>query len=135
MLGRAISLLFVPVLAGGCAADPHEASPAAAEGAHVTCGGPSFDLAVLDRPGGAEQADDPAAAALRDHLAADTVETDWLPDEGWIDATRTEHLVQYVAETPFLLELPGPLGDRALSRRIRGPAARDARECPELRCP
>lgn len=108
MPGRTIALLVALLLAGGCAAERSGASAGASAEAsaeadlqpaitRVTCGGPSFDLAVLDQPGGAELADDPAAAALRGHLTAGNVETDWLPDEGWIEATRTEVMVQYVA--------------------------------------
>lgn len=91
-------------MATGCAGMGSGASSAPApadepESARVNCGGgPSFDPEVLDQPGGAELAEDPAAAALRAHLATDHIEMDWLPDAGWIVVARTDRSVQYVAK-------------------------------------
>jgi hypothetical protein len=74
---------------------PDEPEPAVSR---VSCGnGPTFDVAVLDRPGAAEQGADPAAAALRAHVAGGGVETDWLPDAGWIEAARSGTAVLYLA--------------------------------------
>ena len=90
-------------LTGGTA--PHDGSPGGAPSStgssdpaisRVTCDDVSFDLAVLEQPGGAENGDDPAAAALRDHLASG-METEFLPDAGWIEAVRTESRVLFIA--------------------------------------
>lgn len=68
----------------------------------VTCGGPGFPASVLDASGGAENGSDPAAEALRDHLATPDMETEWLPDSGWKEAVRTDDLVVFIADA-----LPG----------------------------
>jgi len=81
----------------------------------VTCGGPEFPLSVLDAPGGAENGTDPAAEALRDHLATRDMEIDWLPDAGWKEAVRTEDLVVFIADA-----LPGsepPLVEVSIEQR------------------
>jgi hypothetical protein len=101
--------IVVALLISGCrpsgGAAPSEGSssgePSSTEGSdpaisRVTCDDVSFDLAVLDQPGGAENGEDPAAAALRDHLASG-METDFLPDAGWIDALRTDSRVLFIA--------------------------------------
>lgn len=64
----------------------------------VTCDDVAFDLALLDQPGGAENADDAAAVALRQHLASG-METDFLPAAGWIEAVRTASRVLFIAPT------------------------------------
>lgn len=64
--------------------------------AMATCGGEPFPVAVLDGIGPAP-GNDPAAEALRAHLDMAHVETDWLPDDGWIEATRTDEAVLYLA--------------------------------------
>lgn len=64
----------------------------------LTCGGgPAFDIAALNRPGAAELNVDPAAAALRAHVTGGGMETEWLPDEGWIEASRSATDVLYLA--------------------------------------
>jgi hypothetical protein len=65
----------------------------------VLCGGPpAFHPGVLDQEGGAEGADDPAAAALRAALAPTGGDIDEdLPNTGWIEVTRTESMVKYLA--------------------------------------
>lgn len=92
MKNRIVSLLAA-LLLGGCAqmADP----PPIAE---VSCGGPGFPLSVLDEPGHAERLDDPAAQALRNHLAQSGPDFTWLPDTGWREVARTDTEVHYVAD-------------------------------------
>ena len=65
----------------------------------ITCGGPlAFHPAVLDQQAVAERGDDPAAAALREALApADGDIDEALPESGWIEVTRTESMVKYLA--------------------------------------
>jgi hypothetical protein len=105
---RATALLAIAVLAlsacAGSGSAPSSANepsgPAEPEPAvsRVSCGnGPTFDVAVLDRPGAAEQGADPAAAALRAHVTGGGPETDWLPDAGWIEAARSGNTVLYLA--------------------------------------
>lgn len=62
----------------------------------VACDDVAFDLALLEQPGGAENGEDPAAVALREHLASG-METDFLPAAGWIEAVRTESQVLFIA--------------------------------------
>lgn len=86
-------------LAGG--APPSDGAPSSTEGSdpaisRVTCDDAAFDLALLDQPGGAENGDDPAAAALREHLASG-IETEFLPAAGWIEAVRTDSRVLFIA--------------------------------------
>lgn len=74
-------------------------APELPEIARVTCdGGPAFALALLDRPGAAERAADPAAAALRAHVTGGGIETEWLPDTGWIETARSADAAQYVSK-------------------------------------
>lgn len=62
----------------------------------VTCGGPpGFDPALLDGPGGVERGEDPTAAALR--AAVEGGDSDILPETGWIEVTRTDEIVRYLA--------------------------------------
>jgi len=65
----------------------------------VVCGGPpAFDPGVLDQEGRAELADDPAATALRAALAPTGGDIDEaLPDTGWIEVTRDESMVKFLA--------------------------------------
>jgi hypothetical protein len=101
--------IVVVLLISGCrltgGAPPGDGSPGGAPSStgssdpaisRVTCDDLTFDLAVLSQPGGAENGDDPAAAALRDHLASG-METDFLPATGWIEAVRTESQVLFIA--------------------------------------
>lgn len=62
----------------------------------VACDDVAFDLSLLEQPGGDENGDDPAAVALREHLASG-METDFLPAAGWIEAVRTESQVLFIA--------------------------------------
>lgn len=64
----------------------------------VSCGGAGFAENLLDAPGRAETLDDPAAAALRQHLAEPGVEYTWLPDAGWREVARSDTEVTYVAD-------------------------------------
>ena len=93
------------LLIGGCrmggGAPPSDGAESSTERSdpsisRATCDDTAFDLAVLDQPGGAENGDDPASAALREHLDSG-METDFLPDAGWIDAVRTEKTVWFIA--------------------------------------
>jgi hypothetical protein len=69
--------------------------------ARLTCeGGPAFSADILEGPGGAENGADPAAVALRRHLATDHIDIDFLPDEGWIEIARNGDNVEYVAPDP-----------------------------------
>jgi hypothetical protein len=68
---------------------------------HVSCGhGSAFPTDVLDAPAEAEAADDPAAEALRRHLATSDIEIDSLPDSGWREVGRTGSSVMWIAEDP-----------------------------------
>lgn len=70
-------------------------------GGGMTCGGgPSFSAEALEGPGGAENGADPAAVALRQHLATDHIDIDWIPDAGWIEVSRTDADVLYLAPDP-----------------------------------
>ena len=71
-----------------------------AAGALSCGGGPSFSADLLRGPGGAENGVDPAATALRRHLATNNMEVDLLPDEGWIEVARTDALALYLAPVP-----------------------------------
>ena len=101
MLRSILAKAFL-LMATGCAGVGGAAlSPAATidepPRARVTCGDASFGLEVLNQPGAAELADDPASAALRNHLATDHIEIDWLPNARWTEVARTRSFVQYVA--------------------------------------
>jgi len=101
---RLLAIVAV-LLIGGCrpagGAPPSDGAASSADGSdppisRVTCDDAAFDLALLDQPGGAENGDDPAAVALREHLASG-METDFLPDAGWIEAARTASEVLFIA--------------------------------------
>lgn len=66
----------------------------------VTCGGLPFPESRLHDAGGAERNPDPPAAVLRQHVLADPVDPDFLPERGWIEAARTETHVLYIARDP-----------------------------------
>lgn len=103
------TLLLTCLLLGGCSTTEPSA-PALSTGAppnqtdpdrpidEVSCGGPAFPLSLLDEPGRAETLDDPAAEALRRHLASPGPDFDWLPDTGWYEVARTDVEVSYIAE-------------------------------------
>ncbi len=102
----AMVALVVSACAGSGAGTSASASssPAVASGdpgapiSRLTCGGgPAFDIAALDRPGAAELGADPAAVALRAHVTGGGMETEWLPDAGWIEASRSANEVMYLA--------------------------------------
>jgi hypothetical protein len=96
MSARPTMIVAALVLSACGAPLPPAVGPRAADG--LTCGGgPSFPAAVLDGPVGAEDGPGPAAEALRRHLATDHIEMDWLPDAGWIEVSRTDSLVLYLA--------------------------------------
>lgn len=63
-----------------------------------SCGEFPFGPELLEAgPGNAEQGLDPAAAALRAHLAQPGVEIDWLPDAGWHRTGMNDRLAEYIA--------------------------------------
>jgi hypothetical protein len=95
------------LLLGGCrltgGAPPSDGAATSTDGSdppisRVTCDDAAFDVALLDQAGGAEDRDDPAAAALREHLVSG-MEAEFLPDRGWIEAVRTDSSVLFVAPT------------------------------------
>lgn len=108
-MSRLLIALAVVSLAG-CAPGASPVSAVDPERAvlNVTCGGPGFPTAILEEPGSAERNDDPAAEALRRHLAdpALAAETTWLPDTGWREAVRTDTAVTFVADAPPGTEPP-----------------------------
>jgi hypothetical protein len=70
-------------------------------GGRLTCGGgPSFPAAILEGGGAAEDGADPAAAALRTYLGTNHMDIDFLPDTGWIEVSRTDGAVLYLAPDP-----------------------------------
>lgn len=84
--------------ASGASSTAPQSAEAGAPIARLTCGGgPAFDIAALDRLGAAELGVDPASAALRAHLTQGGIETEWLPDSGWIEASRTATEVIFLA--------------------------------------
>lgn len=97
-----LTALALALLLGGCnLALPPDAVGPDRTSARLTCGGgDSFPIDVLAQPPGAETADDPAAAALREHLARSEIDIDWLPDTGWRVAVRTDGHVLWLAEDP-----------------------------------
>ena len=84
---------------------PRPGAPGEARG--LTCGGgPSFSADVLEGGGGAENGADPAAEALRRHLGTSDMDIDFLPDAGWIEVSRTDASVIYLAPDPAVDRRP-----------------------------
>lgn len=117
---RLAALLAISVLATACGmvapssggVDPDRAITRA------SCGGASFPIELIEQPGSAESADDPAAEALRRHLATEGPDVEWLPDAGWREAVRTDGSVLFIADAP-----PGdgpPLVEVSASRQADG---------------
>lgn len=99
MAFRASPLLLAGLLSACSVLAPSALDPQA--GSRVTCGGgPAFSIDRLAVQGSAETAADPAAEALRRHLATDNVEINDLPDDGWIEAARSGSQVLYLAPEP-----------------------------------
>lgn len=87
------------LLLTACIAAPPAAVDSELVGVSVTCGGPAFSADVLASEGGAEEGNDPAAAALRALL--DTPEAlNLLPRAGWKVAVRHDDVVLFVADAP-----------------------------------
>ena len=99
----ALALALVAVLAacdagpspsGSESSGPGSSRPVDVTALRYACGRFAFGADILTRVGQAELADNPAAAALRAHLAQDGPDIDFLPDAGWIlagmDATAAE---------------------------------------------
>lgn len=95
MIRVRVALALLALSLGGCGL-----RLGASEGALTCDGGPSFDPAILQGPGGAENAANPAAEALRRHLATENIEIDWLPDSGWIEVSRSEASASFLAPDP-----------------------------------
>jgi hypothetical protein len=99
--GRVTACVIASLALSACGAlGPLSFGPASA--GDLTCdGGPSFPADVLEGPAGAaETGADPAAVALREHLATDHIEFDSHPDEGWIEVSRGDASVLYLAPVP-----------------------------------
>ncbi len=92
-----LGIVLVVACGGGPPAPSPEPPEAAGAGIRYTCGVVPFDPAVLDQPGGAERGADPVAAALRAFLGRGGVESDGLPDTGWIHVGGTPALAEFVA--------------------------------------
>lgn len=99
--------LLIGALLASCATvhvvEPSADPPAAVDpervAMSVSCGGPGFLADLLQADGRAELADDPAATALRRHLAT-TGKEDFLPDHGWREAVRTDNHIVFIADAP-----------------------------------
>lgn len=96
---RCVLLVIAALIVSAC--DAGFGSNGSASVGGMTCGGgPSFSPDLLAEPGSAENGADPAAVALRTHLATSTTDGDWLPDAGWIEVARTDADVLYIAPDP-----------------------------------
>jgi hypothetical protein len=91
---------LVAGLVAGCSlrsSAPHDAPPIGVAPLQYTCGRFPFGAELLDRSGGDEAAANPAAAALRKHLAQTGPDIDFLPDHGWtlagLDADGAEFVI------------------------------------------
>jgi hypothetical protein len=93
------------ILVAACGADPTSSAsdPSAGGGAinaldlQYTCGAFPFRPDVLAaRPGTDEQANNPAAAALRAHLSSNGPDIDFLPDTGWHLTGMDAHVAEFV---------------------------------------
>ena len=111
VLHAQIGLLLVCAVLAGCGSpaatgstasgpSPNQPSPSQPSRAieQVSCGGPAFPISLLDEPGNAEGLDDPAAEALRGHLAEPGADFAWLPNAGWREVVRTEDRVVFLAD-------------------------------------
>jgi hypothetical protein len=88
------------VVVAGCGIAPWAAGEAAPAGDlpfQYTCGRFPFGAEILGRRGNDEAAANPAAAALRQHLAKGGPDIDFLPDRGWslagMDADGAEFVI------------------------------------------
>ncbi len=88
-------------LLAGCAllpGAPGGAPPLGVGPLQYTCGRFPFGAEMLDRSDTDEAAANPAAAALREHLAKDGPDIDFLPDTGWslagMDADGAEFVIE-----------------------------------------
>jgi len=94
----AIAPLAAVIVLSACAVTQPSSDQPEQPFTRATCGGPpAFHPGVMDQQGGTEQGDDPAAAALRAALAPGEDIDDTLPDRGWIEVTRTESMVKFLA--------------------------------------
>lgn len=114
-LGSAI-VLAILVFACGGGPTPSESEPPPGGSAVInaldlqyTCGAFPFRPALLTAgPGTDEQANNPAAAALRAHLAGAGPDIDFLPDTGW-------HLTGMDARVAEFVTVGGDLGMKSIS--------------------
>ena len=96
-----VALVASAALLAGCALPPGVpggAPPLGAAPLQYTCGRFPFGAEMLDRSDTDEAAANPAAAALREHLAKDGPDIDFLPDRGWslagMDADGAEFVIE-----------------------------------------
>jgi hypothetical protein len=96
-----VALALVALGLSACSVDSLRIGGGPESDGDLTCGGgPSFRADVLQGPGGAENGPGPAAGALREHLATNDMEMDFLPDAGWFEASRTDAEALYLAPDP-----------------------------------
>ncbi len=101
-LGFAAALMLTLALSACAEASPPSGVPSSGPDQPIdlryTCGGFSFGAGLLDvGPGTDELANDPAAAALRAHLAGGGPDIDFLPDTGWHRTGQDARTAEFVA--------------------------------------
>jgi hypothetical protein len=95
------ALIACAVIVAGCGLapwGPQVEAPAGAAPFQYTCGRFPFGAEILVRNDADEQAANPAAAALRQHLAKDGPDIDFLPDRGWSLAGMDADGAEFVTE-------------------------------------
>jgi hypothetical protein len=113
-LGSLIALALSVIACGSTAPSNRASSAESSPGIDALdlrykCGAFPFGPELLNAgPGSAEQADNPAAAALRAHLAGSGPDFDFLPDTGW-------HLTGMDARVAEFVQVGGDLGMRTVS--------------------
>ena len=108
--------LFAALLLGGCAgaegttvpsgsgsasssAEPDLAAALAAAGIRYTCGGHPFTPDVLSARGRAETGDSAQSVVLREFVGSGMMETESLPEEGWLLVGMDGRSASFVAPT------------------------------------
>jgi hypothetical protein len=95
-----VALLGCVVVGAGCGPlpwAPRDGLLAGDAPFQYTCGRFPFGAEILARSDAGEAAADPAAAALRQHLAKDGPDIDFLPDRGWTLAGMDADGAEFVA--------------------------------------
>ncbi len=85
-----------PAASVSSAPSPATAAAAPVAAQLVTCGYGGFPAADLEAVGEDQDDDDPAAAALRDHIAGARPIADWIPEHGYFEVLRTPDLVLWI---------------------------------------